>query len=240
MKKIFVTLVFAAGLLNTTIAQDKKKETIQGNGKLATRDVTVTTFDAMNVSGIFELKISQGAVESVKLEGDEDLLAYISVRNDGSKLIVDMDKLKDKNANFKIKNKLKVYVTFNKLKEIELNMVGNVHSTEELSFNDLNINNQGVGNLDFKLSANSFNLNNKGVGNVTISGKAQQASITNTGVGSMNAGNFSVQTMNIQNTGIGSAEINAEKEVKVKSTGLGNITNRGAAPMPRKNRTIVI
>lgn len=240
MKKIVCTLAITCGLISAANAQDKKQETIEGNGKLETKNVSVKSFDALSASGIFELKMSQGSAESVKLEGDENLLEYIAVHNDGSKLVIDMDKLKNKNVNFKTKNKLKVYVTFRKLKNMDLSMVGNVNSNDQLAFDDLDINNKGVGNLDLNLSANSVSLKNKGVGNVTLSGKANSATIMNTGVGSLKAGNFAVQSMNIENTGVGSAEINAEKDVKVRSSGIGSVKNKGAAPMPRKNRASVV
>jgi hypothetical protein len=61
----------------------------------------------------------------------------------------------------------------------------------------------------------------------------------NAGVGSLEAGNFVVQTMNIENTGIGSAEVNAEKDLKVKDSFLGKVKNKGNAPMRKMNKVRV-
>lgn len=44
MKKIVCTLAIAAGLIHAAAAQDKKQETIEGNGKLETRNVAVNSF----------------------------------------------------------------------------------------------------------------------------------------------------------------------------------------------------
>lgn len=239
MKKSLVALALATGLIHFSFAQDNKEVTIEGNGKMATRDVAIQAFDALKASGIYELKITQGGNESVKLEGDENLLQYITVRNEGSKLIIDMNKLTNKNVNFKPKNKLRVYVNFKKLKTMELSMVGDVNSKDDLVFEDVDIQNKGVGNLDLKLTANKINLSNKGVGDVTLKGKAQEAVFVNSGVGSLQAGNFAVQTMTLQNSGVGSAEVNAEKFGKVKSTGMGSLRNKGTAPVPKKNNRAV-
>ena len=42
--------------------------------------------------------------------------------------------------------------------------------------------------------------------------------------------------MNIENTGVGSAEVNAEKELKVKDSMLGRVKNKGAAPVRKSNK----
>jgi hypothetical protein len=89
------------------------------------------------------------------------------------------------------------------------------------------------------MSANKLDLNNTGVGNVKLSGKAMDAVVKNSGVGSLQAGSFVVQTMNIENTGVGGAEVNAEKTLKVKDSFLGKVKNKGAATARRMNKVRV-
>ncbi len=238
MKKLL--LASLSGLFITGIyAQDKNKtrETIEGNGKLTTREVNVSPFDALKASGVYELRLSQGNKESVKIEADENLQEYFNVRNDGSKLVIDMEKLNSKN--FKSKNKMKVYITFKNLKELELKTVGNVASDEQLSFDDLDLNTKNVGNVDLNLTAKKLNLDSKSVGNVKLSGKATEAVVKNKGVGSFEAGNFVVQSMNIENDGIGSAEVNAEKDLKVKDSMMGKVKNKGGATIRKMNKVRV-
>ena len=236
MRKIFfLSTIFLAG----TIAAQEKKESIEGNGKLVTKEVPVSSFDALKASGVYELKLSQGDRESVKIEADENLQQYFNVHNEGTKLVIDMDKLKDKNLQMHNKNQMKVYVTFKKLKEMELSTVGNVASEKSLSFQDLDLKNKSVGNVDLQFTANKLDMKNTSVGDVKLSGKAQNAVLKNTGVGSIQAGNFVVQTMNIENTGVGNAEVNAEKDLKVKGSFLGKVRNKGNAPTRRMNKVRV-
>ncbi|MFL5772932.1 MAG: head GIN domain-containing protein [Flavisolibacter sp.] len=232
---VFALLAFA--LAGTVHAQDKKRETIEGNGKMITREVPVTSFDALKASGVYELKLTQGNQESVKIEADENLQEYFNVRNEGNKLVIDMKKLENKNLNSK--NKMKVYVSFNKLKAMELGTVGNVGSDQQLTFDDIDMSNKSVGNVDLKFTAKKLDLKNTSVGNVKLSGRAQDAVVKNSGVGSLQAGSFVVQTMNIENTGVGSAEVNAEKDLKVKDSFLGHVKNRGSAPVRKMNKVRV-
>jgi hypothetical protein len=238
MKRFLLTSLAGLFLASLSHAQDdNKRETIEGNGKKITRDVPVSSFTALEASGIYELKLSQGNKESVKIEADENLQEYFTVRNDGNKLVIDMEKLKNKNL--KNAGKMRVYVTFKTLKELDLKTVGNVSSEEQLSFDDLDLSTKSVGNVDLNFTAKKLDLENKSVGNVKLSGKADEAVVKNTGVGSFQAGNFVVQTMNIENSGVGSAEVNAEKNLKVKDNFLGKVKNKGAANIRKMNKVRV-
>jgi len=236
MRKILLSTL-ATGLIATGMHAQDKKETIEGNGKTVTREVSVSSFDALKASGIYELKLSQGDRESVKIEADENLQEYFSVRNEGSSLVIDTKKLQNKNL--RSKTKMRVYVTFKKLNSLELSTVGNVASDEPLSFENLNLRTTSVGNVDLDLTANKIDLRNTSVGNVRLKGKAQNAVVKNTGVGSLEAGSFVVQTMDIENTGVGSAEVNAEKDLKVRDSFMGKVHNKGNAQVRRMNKVRV-
>ncbi|GAA4340369.1 head GIN domain-containing protein [Flaviaesturariibacter amylovorans] len=212
-------------------AQDN--ETITGNGKTVTADVPVKSFDALKASGVYELKLAQGSAESVKIEADENLQALFEVRNEGSQLVIDMKKRKG-GLNLKKGSRMTVYVTFRQLKRLELNMVGNVRTEGQLTFNDINLKNNSVGNVDLKLSADRIDVDNDGVGNVVLSGKATNAVFHHDGVGALRAGDLQAQSVSIDNDGVGGAEVNAEKELKVKDSFLGKVKNRGAARMHKK------
>ena len=232
-------LIAAASLFlaATVKAQKEKQETIEGNGKLVTKEVRVSAFESLKASGVYELKLSQGNSESVKIEADENLQQYFNVYNEGKQLVIDMKGLKNKNLN--LKSKMKVYVTFKSLKEMDLSMVGNVLTDSPLNFSDLEINNSSVGHVDLNLSANTLSLKNNSVGQMKLAGKAQNAVVKHNGVGSLKAGDFVVQTMNIDNSGVGGAEVNAAKELKVSDNMLGKVKNKGSAPV-KKNKKVVI
>ena len=243
MRKIFLFL--GVSLLASSLylqAQDEKdkdkgkdKPRIEGSGNVITKDINVQPFTELTATGVFSVLLKQGSKEEVKIEADDNLQDLFEVKNEGSKLTISMKK----DVNFNSKKGMKVYVTFKKLKNMELNMVGSLSSDDNLSFDDLSINNKSVGSLDLKMTAQSLNVDNKSVGNVKLDGKAENAVIKNNGVGSIRAGNFVVQKMDIENTGVGSAEVNAEKELKVKDSFLGHVTNKGNAPVKRMNKVVI-
>jgi hypothetical protein len=234
MKKMLSAFVIA-GMLSSASAQDKQNETIEGNGKLVTRDISVQAFDALKASGVYELKLTQGDKESVKIEADENLQELFIVKIDGSQLNIEMKK----NLNLKGRLRVKVYVTFRQLKSIDLSTVGNVSAENQLTFSDLSLKNSSVGNVDLNFTANKLDLKNTSVGNVKLQGKAQTAIFKNSGVGNLRAGDLVVQSMDIDNSGVGNAEVNAEKELKVSDSMLGKVTNKGSAPMKKSNKVVI-
>ena len=232
MKNILAGIA-AAALCTPTLAQ--KQQTIEGNGNVTTREVAVSSFSTLEARGVYELRLSQDTKESVKIEADENLQDYFTVRTEGNKLIIETDKMK--NLSIKSKKTLKVYVNFKTLTDLSLHMVGNVGSDEKLSFDNLNITNNSVGNVDLQLSAKQLDLKNHSVGNLKLEGAADNAVVENNGVGNLRAGSFVVQTMDLSNSGLGNTEVNAEKNLKVSNSALGHLKNKGAAEV--KKRRIV-
>lgn len=236
MRKMLLMLAFGAMLLPAAVnAQDEKRIEVVGSGNVTSRDIAVGSFSQLNVSGAFNLILAQGAKEAVKVEADDNLLELIEVNNSGSDLTLSMKK----NVNIKSSKKMNVYITFKQLKGLDLKTVGNVTTTGTLNFDDLQMHNKSVGNVDLKLSARSLNLENKSVGNLELEGKADNAVIRNKSVGNFRAAGFVVQTMEIDNTGIGNAEVNAEKSLKLKSSGLGKVKNKGAGSVTRLNKVVI-
>ena len=235
MRKMFLLITFVSLLsVKSLYAQHDKssddKPKIEGSGNVVTKTFNVQSFDQLDVKGVFSLKLSQGSKEEVKIEADDNLQDLFEVKNEGSKLIVSMKK----DSHFNSKKGLKVYVSFKKLKSMDLSTVGNVTSEQSLSFDNLDIDTKSVGSIDLKLTAQSIKLDNKSVGDVTLNGKADNAVIKNKSVGSLRAADFVVQTMDIDNSGVGSAEVNAAKEIKVKDSFLGKVNNKGAAKIKKK------
>jgi hypothetical protein len=200
-----------------------------------TKDITIQPFDQLEANGVFNVVLTQGNKESLKIEAEDNLQALFEIKNEGSKLMVDMKK----DSHFNSKKKMTVYITFKNLKSMDLKMVGNVSSEGNLNFSDLSLANKSVGSVDLALNAQKLDINNKSVGNLRLSGKAENAIIRSNSVGAIKASDLLVQTMDIDNDGVGSAEVNAVKELKVKDSFLGKVKNAGSATAKRINKVVI-
>ena len=237
-KNLFLMLAIVAMGFSTMAQKNDKyddKDKIEGSGNVITKDIAVKSFDELNANGIFNLQLSQGDKETVKIEADDNLMDLFIVENEGSTLKISMKK----NSNFNSKKRLKVYVTFKTLKSMELSMVGGTSSDEKLKFADLKLKNQSVGSVNLNMTLQTLNLENESVGSVKLEGSADNAVVKNNSVGSINAGNFVVQKMEIDNTGVGSATVNAEKELKYSDSFLGKVSNKGNATVKKKTKVVI-
>jgi hypothetical protein len=232
MKRILMP--FLLMLLCAVTATAQEHRSIEPSGNIVTKNVNIQPFDAIQAKGLYELILSQGDKESVKIEADDNLQYLFSVTNDGSTLEIDMPKLKDQNINFKNKTerqtlRLKVYITFKKIKSLDVGVIGNVRSETPLKFDALEIDSKNVGNINLQFTANKLTVRNKGVGNITLSGNATDAVVTNAGVGQFEGEDMVIQTMNIDNSGVGHANVNVEKNLTIKESFLGKVNNKGKA-----------
>jgi hypothetical protein len=237
MKKILliVSMLLLTIPFNSFSQQEDKKQ-VEGSGNIVTKDVAVQSFSELKASGVFSLYLVQGNTESVKIEADDNFQPLFEVKNEGSMLVVKMQ------DHVSIKTKkgskgMKVTISFKTLKNMELGTVGNISADKMLTFEDLAIKNNSVGSINLNLTARSVIIKNESVGNIMLTGKADEAVIKNNGVGSLKASDFVVQKMDIINDGIGSAEVNAEKELKVKDSFLGKVSNKGNAK--RINKVVI-
>ncbi|MEP6684138.1 MAG: head GIN domain-containing protein [Parafilimonas sp.] len=218
----------------------QKQGTIKPSGNIITRDVNVHSFNSIRAEGLYELVLTQGDKESVKIEADDNLQDLFKVSNDGNTLVIEMPDLKNSNVDFNDKNhdhklKLKVYVTFKQLNALDAGIVGTVRCTTPLKADAFDINSKSVGNIDLKITTGKLTISNKGVGDIILAGSAENAVIKNSGVGKFDGGDLVVQTMDIDNSGVGNAEVNVEKDLKVKQSFLGKVNNRGHAKTDKLN-----
>lgn len=235
MRQSFLIMLAFTALSFSVVAQKDrdKNERIEGSGNVITKDIPVTSFNDLTSQGVFSLKLSQGDKESVKIEAEDNLIELITVKNEGNSLKIEMKK----DVNINSKKGMKVYVTFKSLKNMDLSMVGSTSSDEQLKFSDLKFKNQSVGSVNLDMALQTLHLENQSVGSLKLRGKAENAVIKSNSVGSVQAGDFVVQKMEIDNNGVGGATVNAEQELKVNDSFLGKVNNKGNATVKKKIRS---
>ncbi|MDJ1504207.1 head GIN domain-containing protein [Xanthocytophaga agilis] len=206
----------------TSFAQDR----IKGNGHIVEKTFSVSSFDEIKIEGVFTIHLTQGNTESVKIAIDDNLLQYITVENENDRLIVKWTKNQHQSIN-NVKSDL--YITFKNLQELNLNHVGKLQTTNTLKLQDLVVNVNSVGETNLTLNAQSLTIRHDGVGSLNLDGTAKEATIKCSGVGSLKAFDLVVDKLNLNCSGVGSAEVTAEKEISISASGVGGVRYQGNA-----------
>lgn len=230
MKKI--TLLSLIGLSFTLGVMAQKKK-IEPSGNIVTKNISVQPFSTIKADGIYELILTQGDKESVRIEADDNIQELFTVNNEGSTLVISMPKLDDQEINIDGKNKKdktlkwKVYVSFRTLNSLDLSVIGNIRGEGSVKSDAFEIKNKAIGNIDLKISTSKLTVRNEGVGRIVLAGDATNAVIKNSGVGELDGEGLLVQTMDIDNSGVGHASVNVQKDLTVQQSFLGKVTNVG-------------
>lgn len=232
MKKIITSAVLfvmlSAGFTacdNVSVTTGDGSQKVEGNGKLSTKTHNVAAFSAIDLSGVFNVFLSQGAKEEVRIETDENIqpLILVNVVNDTLKL-----KMKEDISIEKMK-KINVYITLVNISALHTAGVGELKCTSALRLNSLELDCEGVGATDLNIAAGRLTVKSQIVGALILSGTAKEATITHDGIGLISAFELHTEKMTLKASGMGAAEVYASNEINIRASGIGNVKYKGGA-----------
>ena len=166
---------------------------IGDSGPRATRQMTWTGTDTLEIDAFADVTYIQGPANSISLEGPAAVLDKVSVRN--GKIEFDGHRWKG--------GALKVTVEAPAVRRFELDGV-----------QDLKISGYDQDTLEIDLS---------GAGRVTIAGKARRAVLDISGTGSANLSELELDEAEIDLSGAGKATLGPKSSAKVDVSGIGEI-----------------
>jgi hypothetical protein len=175
----------------------------QGSGKSATDARIVPAFTAIDTSGSGALVLKVGDVQSVKITADDNLMPLLTSEVKHGVLMLGVQ------GSISTKTKIRYEITAPRIERIENS--GAV-ATEASGF-----------------KGGALAVSASGAGSVTLSGKVDSLKATLSGVGSLNADKLTADRVTVDLSGVGSAEIRAEKSLKADVSGVGSMTWRGGA-----------
>lgn len=201
---------------------------IQGNGNIIAKEITVSSFLQLHLSISHEIEIHHSNEEKVIIEMDENLQDYIDVSNSGRTLYISTDTGIFKKAIF---TTCKVKVYFRQLNVINIaNENADFDCKELLNFpNDIEINIQSVGNTKLRINAPGIKFISKCVGDVILEGKCHFIDIKHSGVGNLNTKELIADEVIIKSKGVGEINLFANNSITISHSGVGNIFYYGPA-----------
>lgn len=223
MKKV-TTLLFLFAITISCSGQWGKS--IKGNGENVTIDRSTADYDAIAVSGWFDVDLVDGNEGNITLEGESNLLEYIVTEVKSGKLVIKTKKgvnLKPSNWN----NGIRITVPIENIDAISLSGSGDIVSKTTIKGNNLSTAMSGSGDITLKVDTQSLSASMSGSGDITLSGSTQDFEATISGSGDIKA--FDMEADNVNATVSGSADIKvtANKTLKARVSGSGDITYRG-------------
>ena len=190
-------------------------------------------YSALASGGIMHVEIAYGNSQSIKLEGEENLLPYVETEVKDGMLTVKVKNGYTLNAN----KPINVFVTMTTITALAQSGSGNIIGTGDFSNKgNTSVALSGSGSIKVSFtSIVSLSLRISGSGSIDLSGKVEEeADIKKSGSGSVNLENLVCNTATVQLSGSGSLRIHADKALTAQISGSGSIYYSGDATVASK------
>lgn len=201
-------------------------ERVEGSGNVISQDRSVTGFSAVRSAGSFDVYLSSGPGQSVRVEAEDNLQPYIETTLNGGELDIDTKE------GFRLKSNkpVKIYISSPNFSKVQLSGSGDIISQNRISGTDkIELAVSGSGNIKVDLNAPSVGAEMSGSGNINLSGIAKQFSGSVSGSGDIKAMDLKTEETAITILGSGNADVFASSRLNVKVSGSGDVRYKGGA-----------
>ena len=222
-----MTSIFKAGLLAAIITSPG----VYAAEKAVTETRDLASFTEIDVDGSFDVFVTVGPAQSVKVTADADIIDRVVTEVDGDELTIKM-----KRGSYNNIRELRVDITVPSLTEAAMNGSGDIEvdGAKGDSF-ELSVNGSGDATL-MNAMVGKVGLSVNGSGDVDASGTCTEVEAEVNGSGDVDASGLKCEIAVADGSGSGDIRVHATKEVKASMSGSGDITITGA---PAKVKTSV-
>lgn len=226
MKKSIQLLVCGAFLVTfLASAQWSSNDKKKGNGNVVTETRTTSDYDAIKISGSFDVDLVAGQEGKIILKGEENLLSAIKVEVEDNVLKVYVER--NSNIRPSIGKKIQVTIPFDKISEVNLSGSGNIQSKNVIKNDKFLAKLSGSGNFNLAVDSNNLELNLSGSGNVRLKGNASNFTTKLSGSGDIDTTELQSKIVDVNVSGSGNSKINCKESLTARVSGSGNIKYTG-------------
>ncbi len=197
---------------------------VEGNGVMTKKENVLSSFDVVEVSGVFEVKVIPSGEFKAVVETDENLLEYIKVDQSGDRL-----RIRTRNSiNIRPTRKLMVTIYGNNISRFELAGASSITS-EGLMEDDrrIEVTIAGAGDADMEVKAPEVKVSIGGAGEVDLAGKTRDLKLSIAGAGDYTGDKLMSENVDVSIAGSGSAKVYASMGLKVSIAGSGDVYYAG-------------
>lgn len=208
-------------LFSLTFSSDIFSQIIKGNGNVRTDIRDLSGYNEIVAQGKFDLILTQGDKEGVRIETDENLMELFQTRIEKKKLYITML------ADLKKQEGVNVYVSVKTLEKITLLDEIKLKTETVVHFDELTINSGGMSELNLELFAASLSLELVDGTYAYLKGYTENLQAHVHDETELNAFDLQADFCKIQSTGLTEVMISAEKELRLMVTGGSNVYYTG-------------
>ena len=222
MKNI-TTLIVLLIALNSCTAQWGKR--IKGNGNITTIKKSVGDYESLDMAGFFDVKLIEGKEGNITITGEENLLEYIVTEVKDGKLILKTEK--GVNLQPSHRNGIKITIPVEQINSVYLSGSGDITSEKTLTADSFKATISGSGDISLDLAVKELKTSISGSGDIELTGNTDIFDLSISGSGDIDAFRLAANHVDVSVSGSGDIEVTANKSIKARVSGSGDINYRG-------------
>lgn len=219
-----MTLGLALLMVATVTAQWGRK--IKGNGNIVTIERSVGDYDAVALSGFFDVDLVAGTEGELTLKGEENLLEYIKTEVKDGKLVIKVEKgvnLRPSNWN----EGIHVTVPIESIDSATLSGSGDIVGETTIKTRHFKTSISGSGDISLDVEADTVSANMSGSGDIKLSGKTTDFEVSISGSGDIKAYDLEADNVDARVSGSADIKVTVNETLKARVAGSGDIHYRG-------------
>lgn len=204
-----------------------------------TQDRHLTGFKGVDLQGSFDVYITQGPNESVKVEAPSDIIERIKTEVNGGVLkIYNKGNSSDWNFNlFGSHKKVLIYVVAKDLNSISVSGSGDVFFKNGITTPSLKLRVSGSGDLNGKVQVKDLETSVTGSGDVRLTGSAASSDVRVSGSGDFRGSDLITVSTAVRVSGSGDASVNASTKIDASVSGSGDVRYSGNPKSVSKSKS---
>lgn len=195
---------------------------IVGSGHVVTKDVTVSSFDRLDVGSAFEVQVSIGSAPRLTLHVDDNLLSRVDAGVSGGTL-----RIRLKPSLSLGRATLKADVTASSLSEIDASGASRVTLRDEVSGPNLLLKISGASEVDGQVRAQATTLEASGASRARLLGSANRLSIDGSGASRLQLEELQASNLEVSLSGATQATVSVSDTLSVDLSGASQLRYRG-------------
>lgn len=191
-------------------------------------DRHLSGFNAIRLSASYDVYITQGTAESVKVEASADDQEHIITEVNGGVLNIYEKDNRHIHWDFGGRKQV-VYVVARDINSISVSGSGDVFFKSGINTNNMKIKISGSGDVTGRLTAKTLEANISGSGDMKLSGRADDSNVRVSGSGDFEGRDLVTASTAVRVVGSGDATVNANGRIDAAVSGSGDIRYTGGA-----------
>ncbi|HEY9048990.1 MAG TPA: DUF2807 domain-containing protein [Ohtaekwangia sp.] len=189
---------------------------------------SLSDFSEVEVSGLFDVRITQGDEYLVELTGPESEKEKYKIEREGNTLVIDYNDERGVHWGKDLLDidQMKINITMPQLEKLKAKGAGKI-SFKEFKSNELDIDVVGAVDVKGEADAEAVTLHLSGASQVSLEGKANTLEATIQGASTLRAYSFEVRDAVVEVNGASSAKVNVTEHLEMEEGIASDIDYRG-------------